>query len=98
MIPTLIFFFFLLFIIDSIICCVFPAIKKTIKYDLQFNKNLATLYPLLMAAKFQDGSHEIKFFDISTSDRGDFPCIIEIALFYLRSSYSTYRAIQLNFF
>ena len=31
--------------------------------------------------KIQDGRHEIKFFDISTSDGGDFPRIIEIALF-----------------
>ena len=29
----------------------------------------------------QDGRHEIYFFDISTSDRGYFPRIIEIALF-----------------
>ena len=31
----------------------------------------------------QDGRHQIQFFDISTSDRGDFPRIIVIALFYL---------------
>ena len=30
--------------------------------------------------KIQDGRHEIKFFDISTSDGGDFLPIIEIAL------------------
>ena len=29
----------------------------------------------------QDGRHEIQFFDISTSDGGDFPHIIEIALY-----------------
>ena len=34
-----------------------------------------------MAAKNQDGRHEIQFLDISTSDGGDFPRIIEIALF-----------------
>ena len=33
--------------------------------------------------KIQDGRHEIKFFYISTSDGGDFPRIIEIALFNL---------------
>ena len=32
--------------------------------------------------KIQDGRHEIQFFDISTSDGGDFPRIIEIALFF----------------
>ena len=32
--------------------------------------------------KIQDGRHEIQFFDISTSDGGDFPRIIEIALYY----------------
>ena len=31
--------------------------------------------------KIQDGLNEIHFFDISTSDGGDFPRIIEIALF-----------------
>ena len=31
----------------------------------------------------QGGRHEIQFFDISTSDGGDFPRIIEIALFYI---------------
>ena len=35
-----------------------------------------------MAQKIQDGRHEIKFFDISTSDGGDLPRIIEIALFF----------------
>ena len=30
--------------------------------------------------KIQDGRHEIQFFDISTSDGGDFPRIVEIAL------------------
>ena len=34
--------------------------------------------------KNQDGRHEIEFFDISTSDRGDFPRIIEIALLQLK--------------
>ena len=32
-------------------------------------------------SKIQDGRHEIYFFVISTSDRGDFPRIIMIALF-----------------
>ena len=34
-------------------------------------------------SKIQDGCHEIKFFVISTSDRGDFPRIIVIALLLL---------------
>ena len=33
--------------------------------------------------KILDGRHEIEFFDISTSDRSDFPRILEIALFFL---------------
>ena len=33
--------------------------------------------------KIQDGHDVIKFFDISTLDRGDFPRIIEIALFII---------------
>ena len=33
----------------------------------------------------RDGRHEILFFDISTSDRGDFPRIIENALFVFLS-------------
>ena len=37
--------------------------------------------------KIQDGRHEIQFFDISTSDGGDFPRIIEIALFFLIPSF-----------
>ena len=32
--------------------------------------------------KIQDGRHEIQLFDISTSDGGDFPRIIEIAFFF----------------
>ena len=36
-----------------------------------------------MAAKNQDGRNKIEFFDISTSDRGDFSRIIELALFIL---------------
>ena len=36
--------------------------------------------------KFQDDHHEIQFFNISTSDGGDFPRIIEIALFWLYST------------
>ena len=34
-------------------------------------------------SKIEDGRHEIQFFDICTSDRGDFPFIIVIALFSL---------------
>ena len=34
--------------------------------------------------KIQDGCHVIEFFDILSSDRGDFPRIIEIALFLFR--------------
>ena len=33
-----------------------------------------------IAKQIQDGRHEIQFFDISKSDGGDFPRIIEIAL------------------
>ena len=32
--------------------------------------------------------HEIRVFDISTSDGGDFPRIIEITLFYIELFYS----------
>ena len=35
--------------------------------------------------KIQDGRHEIQLFDISTSDAGDFPRIIEIVLLDLYS-------------
>ena len=33
--------------------------------------------------KIQHGLHECKLFDISTSDGGDFPRIIVIALYYI---------------
>ena len=36
-----------------------------------------------MPVKIQDGRHKSFFFVISTSDRGDFPRIIEIALFFI---------------
>ena len=36
-----------------------------------------------MAAKIQDGRHEIQFCDISTSDDGGFLRNIEIALFHI---------------
>ena len=38
-------------------------------------------YPL----SIQDGRHKIQFFDISTSDGGDFPRIIESALLFISS-------------
>ena len=36
-----------------------------------------------MAAKIQDGRHEIQFFDISTSDGGDFPRIVDVAMLFI---------------
>ena len=53
--------------------------------------------------KIQDGRHEIQFFDISTSDDGDFTRIIEIALYSffitpdLRSVYFVYELYYVHF-
>ena len=46
-------------------------------------------YPL----SIQDDRHEIQFIDISTSDNGDFPRIIEIALFLFKIALQVERAI-----
>ena len=45
--------------------------------------------------KIQDGRHERFFFVISTSDRGDFPRIIEIALFLITlAHYGGFRCMS----
>ena len=47
-----------------------------------------------MAAKIQDGRNEIHFFDISTSDGGNLPRIISIALLYFSNVNSKAKGQQ----
>ena len=54
-----------------------PKLEQIIDIDYMIDN-----YPF----SIQDGSHKIHFFYISTSDGGDFPRIIEIALFHIFQS------------
>ena len=47
--------------------------------------------------KIQNGGQDYSIFDISTSDRGYFPRIKEIALFYLLSLYSSNHLVIIPF-
>ena len=58
-----------------------PELVQMIVSIYRLQADQVPIVSLRLPPKIQDIHHEIQFFEILTSDGGDFPRIIEIALF-----------------